>query len=215
MFALRTLLLLALVAGCRSSSPSTDAPPAGSDAPLDVPMQVEDGVPMRRPCTENLGSALTQGFGRLDGYLVAVVPPGNGPCNADDTHVHLQVLALGSVYDIAVNVSETGVDDVHMTTRDLWLPTWKEGWHTDVVVDYVAFGVHSTDIPNRPSSQITSEMTAELANVNHISIFGTGYSGEGAHLIHRTFSGRDGMIVTQPLSTPSNARLFSFSNQAF
>jgi hypothetical protein len=56
---------------------------------------------------------------------------------------------------------------------------------------------------------------ADLANANHISIYGTGYGPDGAHLIHRNGGGHDGLLITQPLSTPSHARLFSFSSQAF
>jgi hypothetical protein len=51
--------------------------------------------------------------------------------------------------------------------------------------------------------------------VNHISVFGTGYGPDGAHLIHRNGQGHDGLLVTQPLSTPAHARLFSFTTQAF
>ncbi len=70
-------------------------------------------------------------------------------------------------------------------------------------------------MPLETRNQIASDLTAELANVNHISVFGTGYGPDGAHLIHRNGGGHDGLVVTNPLSSPAHARLFSFTNQAF
>ena len=56
----------------------------------------------------------------------------------------------------------------------------------------------------------------ELATVNYVSIYGTGYTtDDGAHLIHRNGQGHDGLVVTHPLSATGHARLFSFSSQTF
>src|SRR5690349_19176230 len=105
---------------------------------------VDDGTPMRMQCTSQFGNALSTTFGRLDGYLVAIVPPGGGPCNADSGHVHLQVKVNGAVYDIAVDVGSGSMQDVHTTTRDIALaPAWSEGWHTGIPNSYVSMGVHS------------------------------------------------------------------------
>ena len=81
-------------------------------------IHVDDGAPSRVPCTGQFGATMTTVFGRLDGFLVAIVPPGGGGCAADADHLHLQVKANGSVYDLAVNVGTTGMEDVHTTTRD-------------------------------------------------------------------------------------------------
>ncbi|HEY4238292.1 MAG TPA: hypothetical protein VGM88_00675 [Kofleriaceae bacterium] len=190
------------------------------DTPVDVGFDanmVDDGTPTRQPCTSNFGSGLTEAFGRLDGYLVAIVPPGGGPCNADSDHVHLQIQMNGDIYDVAITASDTSTDDVHTTTIDNPLigPAWSEGWHTGTLVDYVALGKHSTDIPLQTKEQITSAVTADLATVNHISVYGTGYGPDGAHLVHRNGSGHDGLLVTEPLSTPAHLRMFSFSDQTF
>jgi len=175
-----------------------------------------DGMPTRVPCTSQFGTALTSVYGRLDGYLVAIVQPGGGPCNADSSHVHLQIKMNGSIYDVAVNVGSTGsADDVHTTTRDIPLPQWSEGWHPGVLEDYVSLGVHSTDMTLQSRSQIASDLTSDLATVNHISVFGTGYGPDGAHLVHRNGQGHDGLVVTNPLSSPAHVRMFSFTNQAF
>ncbi len=207
-----SVLLLFALGACGSDPVTTDAAAGDTDA---APMHVDDGAPMRRACTNQYGNALSSGYGRLDGYLVAIVQPGGGGCNADSDHVHLQVLAKGSVYDIAVNVGSPGVDDVHTTTRDFSFLPWVEGWHTGVSEDYTARGVHSPDLPAQTRTQIASALTTELANVNHISIFAIGYGPDGAHLVHRNGSGRDGLIMTEPLSRPSHARMFAFSDQTF
>jgi hypothetical protein len=171
---------------------------------------------MRRPCTTQLGSALSPTYGRLDGFLVALVQPGSSGCNGDSSHLHLQVLSNGAVYDVAVNVGSSSMSDVHSTTIDLALQPWAEGWHTSVTEDYVSLGVHSNQLPLEASEQqLATDITADLATANHISIFATGYGPDGMHLVHRNGGGADGMIVTKPLSTPSHARLFSFSSQTF
>lgn len=172
---------------------------------------------MRQACTGQFGSALSTSYGRLDGYLVAIVPPGNGGCNADADHVHLQVKMNGAIYDVAVNVGSSAQDDVHTTTKELDLPVWSEGWHTGATVleDYVSLGVHSTAIPLGTHTQNVADLMADLANANHISVYGTGYGPNGSHLIHRNGGGHDGLVITEPLSVPAHARLFSFSSQTF
>jgi hypothetical protein len=182
-----------------------------------------DGTPTRQPCTSHFGSALPSSgtFGRMDGYLVAIVPPGStSGCNDDSSHVHLQIKVNGAIYDIAIDATNgsTGVDDVHTGTLELAMPSgpaWSEGFHTGVTIDYPSLGVHASALPLQTKSQIVSAITTDLATVNHISIYTTTYGSDGAHLVHRNGSGHDGVIVSEPLSTPSHLRLFSFSDQSF
>lgn len=214
------LLLAVMFAGCGSGGASTpDAPEVLPDAPPG-PIHVDDGAPTRRTCTGSFGNAIapTGAFGRLDGILVAIVPPGNGGCNADRDHVHLQILANGAIYDAAVNVGDTGgVEDVHTGTREIPMPgpAWAEGWHTGIGTTYVSLGVHAADLPLMTTAQITSAIQSDLATTNHISVFGTSYGPEGIHLVHHQTSQRDGMVIREPLSRPSVARLFSFDGQTF
>jgi hypothetical protein len=204
-----------ILAACGTSASTIDAPGSG-DVPLDVPVHVDDGTPTRMSCVNSFGGELTQNFGRLDGFLVAIVPVGASGCNGDSDHLHLQIRMHGAIYDVAVNVGTKGASDVGTTTRELWLAdSWEEGWHTGLGINYVAMGVHSTDMPPRPSTQNASDITADLASANHISIFGTGYGPDGVHLVHRNFSSHDGLIVTEPLSAPVHARMVAFSNQTF
>lgn len=211
-----------LAAGCGTQSSST--PDALVDAPPnDGRWHVDDGAPMRRPCTNNFGNALTASptFGRLDGILVALVPPNTSGCHSDSTHLHLQILMNTKVYDVAIAISDdaTGVDDVHTYSVEQGSPNempWNEGWHTGLLVDYKKLGVKSTDMVLKTKSELLSLLTNDLATVNHISIYGTTYGSDGAHLIHRqTGGGRDGLIVTEPLSSPVKVRLFSFAGQTF
>jgi hypothetical protein len=221
--------LALLVVACRNTGggaggggKSVDAPaahdaPAGSaiDAPI---INGDDGTPTRQPCSNHYGTALTEDFGRLDGTLVALVPPGTQGCNSDDTHMHLQIKMNDEIYDIAIDVGNSdGSDDVHTTTRELALPLWSEGWHTgsDILNDYPTDGVHSTDMPLETRVQVGSDIDADVATANHVSLFATGYGSDGAHLVHRNGGGHDGLLVTQPLSSPAHARLFSFSDQTF
>ena len=246
---LRGSLLLALV-GCTSQSSSqggvdasggggaVDAPPAnnpdgsqsggsgdsGSGGGGSGSGSSVDGTPVRQACTSNFGNALPSSgtFGRLDGYLVAIVPPGstNG-CNDDSSHVHLQIKMNGAIYDIAIDATDsaTRTDDVHTMTTDVPMPAgpaWAEGFHTGVTIDYpTTFGVHSSNLPLQTKAQIVSAFQTDLATVNHISIYTTTYGSDGAHLVHRNGSGHDGAVVTEPLSPTSHVRLLSFSDQSF
>ncbi|MBL0216545.1 MAG: hypothetical protein IPQ07_22010 [Myxococcales bacterium] len=210
--------LLFLLAACGDSSGAPDAS-LPRDAAADASwVHVDDGTPTRQACTQTLGNALGTAFGRLDGLLVAIVPPGNGGCNADANHVHLQVRMNGAIYDIAVDVGGmNGVEDVHTTTRDLVMPggPWSEGFHPSIPTDYVALGVHAAALTLESRQVLTSQLMSELATANHVSVYATPYGPDGAHLVHRNGSGHDGMIVTQPLSTPAHLRMFSFTSQAF
>ena len=214
----RTLVLL--LSACGSSGGSPDAALA-VDASPDAIISVPDGTPTRMPCTNQLGTGLTAAFGRLDGFLVAIIPPGTSPCNADKDHIHLQIRANNAVYDVAITVASMNgtVEDVASTTTDLWIPGWQEGWHTGatngVLLDYVSRGIRSPAFTVSSRAQLTSALMTELASANHITVFATGYGPDGAHLVHRNGSGRDGAIVTQPLSAPGKARVFRFAAQVF
>jgi hypothetical protein len=199
-----------------------------ADAAIDAPpndgrIHVDDGTPTRVPCTSSFGTQLTSTptFGRLDGYLVAIVPPsGSNACNADSSHLHLQIRMNGAVYDVAVTISDTvtNIDDVKTATRDMAMPVnlpWAEGWHTGLLTDYVSLGVHSPDLQLQTKAELTTTLTTDLANANHISVYGTTYGADGAHLIHRNGGGHDGVIVTDPQSIPAHLRFFSFTDQAF
>jgi hypothetical protein len=211
-----------MAAACGRSAETPDAPP--DTIPNDGRIHVDDGPPTRQACTSSFGSALTASpaFGRLDGYLVAIVAPSSSSaCNADSTHVHLQIRMNNGIYDVAIDVTDSMscVDDVHTTTRVQASPIdlpWAEGWHTGLLIDYPKLGVHSTDLPLLTKAEMTSTLTTDLATANHISVYATTYGSDGVHLLHRnTGGGHDGLVVTEPLSTPAHLRFLSFTGQTF
>src|SRR5215813_3862715 len=107
-----------------------DAHPRVDAAPIIV-----DGPPTRQACTGSFGNALTTVHGRLDGYLVSIVPPG-GPagCNADSQHLHLQVKMNGKIYDVAITAYDSASSGMFVTDRNLAIPdaAWSEGWHPNL-----------------------------------------------------------------------------------
>lgn len=173
----------------------------------------DDGTPTRKACTSNFGSGLSASFGRLDGYLVSIVPPGSQhACNADTGHVHLQIRVASSVYDVAVN-TDTLYD---VLAAPLPGAAWSEGWHTGQSLDYSkTLGVHSSAFQSASASTVAQTIEDALASANHLSIFATGYGADGAHEVHRNDSGTDGAIVIDPLSSSPHLLLFRFTSQSF
>lgn len=217
----RQLPLLVLATACRTQAATPDTTDASSDgadsADAAAMVDADDGVPTRQPCTTQFGNALDRSFGRLDGILVAIVWPESSKCNADEDHVLLQIRANDAVYEIAINVGSPTLQDVKSAAREIVLPggAWSEGWHTGTRIDYVSMSVRAADLTLQTRSEHVTTLMAELANANHVSVFATGYAPQGAHLVHRNGNGTDGLLITQPLSNPAHARLFSFANQAF
>ena len=190
----------------------TDA--AKNDASTSDGSTGDDGPPTRVTCTSSFGSGLSPGgFGRLDGFIVAVVAPGGGACNADSHHIHVQVASGGATYDVAVNV-----DGGFVAEKDLPLPggAWNEGWHAHAALDYVSdLGLHASDFTAGSQPVITQDLETALANANHVSVFATTYSRGGIHLVHRHGMKDDGALVTDPLSPNAHLFAFHFSNQSF
>jgi len=175
-----------------------------------------DGTPTRQSCTSHYGTALSTSHGRLDGYLTTVLAPGQGQqCNGDSSHVHLQVSMNGGIYDVAVDIGQSG-DEIAMYTLDGPLPdgAWAEGWHTSDALSYVSLGVSSSMFTQKSPSSAASAVEDALANANHVSIYGTGYNDNGMHLIHYE-NGKDGAIVLDPLASTAHMLLFRFQADTF
>jgi hypothetical protein len=196
--------------GMASSTAGTGG--AGSDDG-GVEAGVPDGTPTRATCTSQFGTALTSTHGRMDGLLVSIVPPGSmQQCNDDTGHVHLQVQIAGAVYDVAVNT------DVLYAELDVALPggPWAEGWHQGESLDYpTTFGLHTAAFTTSDPASIATKIETELAAVNHISIFATGYGPDGAHDVHRQGKNEDGAIAINPLSPKAHVLTFCFSTDSF
>jgi hypothetical protein len=190
---------------------------AGSSIDAALPSS-DDGNPTRQQCTPNFGSGLTAVHGRLDGYLVTILPPKTGfQCNGDSSHVHLQVMMMGGIYDIAVNVQDDNGGAVYFLAKNMVMPdgAWAEGWHAGDTLGYASLGVASADFAPLDEAPLATEIENELASVNHISVFGTGYNANGAHLIHYNGGTNDGAIVIEPQDSPSRLLLFHFASDKF
>jgi hypothetical protein len=214
----------AATANTDASVPHTDAatkrPVDGSTEPGDAAVSSSadggDGTPTRQQCTSNWGTGLSATHGRLDGYLVSIVPPSStSGCNDDSSHVHLQVMMHGAIYDVAVDTGSSG-DDIFYLTKNAPLTggAWSEGWHTSDALSYASMGVSSTDFAELTPSNAPTVVETALASVNHISVFGTSYNANGMHLVHYE-SGEDGALVLEPQSTASQFLLFRFSTDKF
>lgn len=192
--------------------PTPDASP-GSGADAGIPSDPTDGNPTRQACTNNFGTALTAVHGRLDGTLVSIVQPGAHGCNADSSHLHLQILMNGSVYDVATNL------DTYVYEQDMAIPdgAYSEGWHTaSDGLDYPSLGVHSSQFTHPASQQALAQtLTTALENANHLSVFAMGYGPAGIHDVHRKGSHQDGAIVVDPLSATPHIFFFCFNTDSF
>ncbi len=195
--------------GATSTPDASATTDAAGGSTFDAASDPVDGTPTRKACTNTFGSALSTFHGRMDGLLVAIVAPSAQGCNGDSTHVHLQVLVSNAVYDVAVNVDGLAADLSHAMVDG----PWTEGWHTTGDgLDYpTALGIHSAAFTTTSAKSLMSA----LANVNHISVFATGYGPTGAHLVHRKGNGNDGAIIANPLGAEPHFFVFRFSTDSF
>lgn len=202
-------------AGVDASAPGLDAatPDATPDASVDKASR----------CASTFGTALTRGFGRVDGTVVAIVQPKDaGKCALpNNDHVIVQVQMLGAVYRMVVNVeSDRPGQDPRVSYLEksvkLPAPSWAEGWRTGVTLDYVKdFGVKAADFA--PFGLV--ELSAKIADVipldAKVSVYSDTSGGSSTHLVHRNDGTKDGAIVLDPDGPSPKALLFRFSTQDF
>src|SRR5689334_6097263 len=117
-------LLLVTLAACGSSGGGQQRDAATPDA--------QDKA---AACADTFGNELTDAFGRLDGTVLAVVPPATERCaQPNSTHLVVQVTMHGAAYRLVVNVENIFM---HEIDAPLTGPAWSDGWHTDAPLDYV------------------------------------------------------------------------------
>ncbi|MDB5215032.1 MAG: hypothetical protein JWO86_2959 [Myxococcaceae bacterium] len=234
-----SLLVLGWVgamAACSASTsspvaqPGVDAAPNGEDASAadpDSAMATDapaDGFVPTGKCADTFGSALTAGFGRIDGTIYAVQKPSDTTCTFPNaTHVVLQVLMNSAVYRLVVNVQSDragGDPAIRIATLDHALPAppFSEGWHLPAPLDYVTtLGAHAdATFTTLTLDEATTKIVAELKVGDPVAVYGTSGDGrpESAHLIHRNAADQDGAIVISPTTSPK-FMLFHFDNQTF
>ena len=213
---MRALLLLALVAACRDV-------PAQPDALVRMDAAPDAQFPKAQACAATFGASLTDSFGRVDGTVHAVVPPGFQACPMpNSTHLVVQVDLGGETYRMITNVLSTmGDPRVFFRTLEAPLagPAWSEGWHPGYTLDYVT-DLHVTSDTFTPTetAPLVEEVTAPIEIGAKISVFATstgGANASGAHLVHRNLTNADGAIVVGPDTASPKYLLFRFDEQSF
>lgn len=192
--------------GLSGDDPSTDG---GSETA--VTEGTPDGAPQRRPCTDVFGPGVSEQYGRLDGILVAVVDTTTSNCRADSDHLHLQIDAGAGIIDVAVNL------DALVVIKDQPpIDVFSTGWHLDTSLDYAnTLGVHAEDFTAYSVAGLQKLVVDALAKANHVSVYATGYAGDGVHDVHKKKGFRDGAIVIRPTEAAAQFILFRFADQAF
>ncbi|MBL0221030.1 MAG: hypothetical protein IPQ07_45085 [Myxococcales bacterium] len=211
----RALVAIVVFAGCRDVPAAPDAF-VREDAP-------DASTDKARNCATVFGSSLTNAFGRLDGTVLAVVPPGDRSCPMPNgTHLVLQVMMGGQAYRMVTNVlSDQGPPNVYTRTFDAPLAgsAWAEGWHPGTPLDYVAtLAVHSDSFTAHTMAETVAFVTDAIELDTRISVFATssgGANASGAHLVHRNAPNADGAIVIGPETASPHYLLFRFDEQAF
>ena len=217
---------LVALAGCHGTAAQSDAASpldAPRDAVLDAPSDAPgDAGDKAAPCAATFANDLTPGFGRLDGTILAVVPPGDQACALpNSTHLVIQATFAGKAYRLVVDVlSNQGSPDVDLHELDAPLVggAWAEGWHTGVALDYVTdLAVHSDAFVPTHEAALVTAITAELELGAHVSVFATSGSAEpsSAHLVHRNLTSKDGAIVIHPDGAAPHYVLLRFGEQSF
>lgn len=232
------IALLALASGCGETTDSK----AGVDTGVEEDTAIETSIDMgdvgdsgpppwdgslggllEGTCAANadLGAAFTDGFGRADGVVAALVPP-TVECEAshNGTHLTLEVRIAGKIQRLVATM-QSKVGDPNMRFAVLDAPliggAWSEGWHLGPVVDYVKdLGLHAKDFTPLDMTAVTAKVTQAIDVGDKVSVFGTCEGRpESAHLIHRSTSGpgHDGAIVVRPDSAAPRWLLFHFADQ--
>ncbi len=228
---------LALLGACGNSDEATTEEQPLADASADAGTSHADGgtakkdagsdagdaaVDKSATCAATFGMDLTPAFARIDGTVVAIVPPGDEACaEPNSTHLVIQVMMGGAVYRLVVDVlSNQGSPNVLFDEIDAPLAgdAWSDGWHTDAPLDYVTtLGVHSTDFTAMVEGDLVTKITSEIDLGAKISIYATATSSEpdSAHLVHRNLTNEDGAIVLGPDGTSPHYLLMHFDEQTF
>lgn len=226
---MRGLLATLLLAGCAAT------PPGGDDASLDPGVEdagapdagdddagsADAGTKADR-CVSTFGAVFTSAFGRADGTVVAVVPPGWQCPMPNGDHVVIQVSIDGGVQRLVVNVkSSFGDPNIRMRTltAPLPAPAFAEGWHPGVALDYPSLGLHSDGGWDSLTLEQAAARVYDAVTVGApLSVYATSSGGSyaaSAHLVHRNGRLNDGAIVVDPTGAQPTWLLFHFANQTF
>lgn len=226
-----------LLVACGSSDDPSSTTPSGTDSGTgtDAPQGTDgadldggaDSLAIGR-CADQFGTALTEGFGRIDGVVQAVQKPSDTDCAmAEKDRLVVQVLMNGAVYRMVVDIADPGASDMKLRVsafpHAMPQPDYEEGWHTGVPLDYAnILGAHSADggfVPLTPDDVI-AKIAGEVKAGDPVSVYAISGPGQpsGASLVHRNRPARvneDGAIVVAPTSGAPKFLLFHFDYQTF
>ena len=175
------------------------------------PDATSDGTPAKAVnCATSFGAELTNSFGRVDGTLLAVIPPNYQGCaQPNSTHAVVQVMVDGSAYRMVVNVLSTSNQPmVYLGETDAALAggAWAEGWHPGYQLDYTTtLGVTKSQFTLADEATAANRVYDMLTLGDHISVFATSGGppqADSAHDIHFYAKDADGAIVLNPETAP-------------
>jgi hypothetical protein len=170
-------------------------------------------------CVDDFGDELVEGFFRIDGEVVAVLPPFAACPRSNDDHLIVQIRTGTGVYRVvAATESKVGVPTMALHERAAALvgPPWAPGVHAGVPFDFVTtFDLHRLDFTPTPPQAMVDTLYDAIDVGSHISVFATvENSRDSAHLVHRNQRDRDGAIIVNADSAPRYF-LLRFDNQLF
>ncbi len=223
-----TLAACGATPGLGPADAATDLADAGLDAGPDLEdAGAADAGLKSDTCAAEFGTGFTAAFGRVDGRVTAVVPPGVHCPFENDDHLVIQV-ALGDagIHRLVVNVRSTSADpNVYFLAAKLGAlpaPDYAEGWHPGLTLDYAnTLGVHSDadagweslDMAHA-SARVYDALEVGAPLSVYASSSGPPYASS-VHLVHRHAHNDDGAIVVNPRSASPTWLLFHFAEQTF
>ena len=172
---------------------------------------VTDGTPAKAiACATSFGAELTAGFGRVDGTVLAVIPPNYQGCAQPNmTHAVVQLMVDGAAYRMVVNVLSTSNEPrvfLGETDAPLVGGAWAEGWHLGAQLDYATtLGVTKSQFTLADEATAAQRVYDRIELGQHVSVFATSGGApqaDSAHLIHRHTPNTDGAIVLDPETAP-------------
>lgn len=205
-----------------ASTASDTSTPVAQDGALPIQDASDASIDKAARCAATFGSALTAGFGRLDGTVLAIVQPKDKQCALpNNDHVIVQLKLLGAVYRVVVNVqSDRAGADIRVSYLEkamkLPAPAWAEGWHTGVTLDYVKdLGVKASEFTPFTLLELSGKIADVIPLDAKVSVYSDTSGGSSTHLVHRNDGTKDGAIVLDPEGPSPKAMLFRFATQDF
>ncbi len=232
-----SLAVLLSACGAASPTPEVPGPDVGPDAGTaavdasspDASAATPDAGPVDKAahCASTFGTMLTNGFGRLDGTVLAIVRPTDQQCALPNgTHLVLQVQVKGEAYRMVARVVSDGRNGTDTKMRyaevphALLGPAWEEGWHLGVALDYPGdLGAHTSSFTPYEMDALLDRVSSRLELGAKVSVFSISNDRPSStHLIHRnqnTAVADDGAIVVDPTSASPTYLLFHWDGLSF